>query len=106
MDKLATAWPSQPLGGNFDWGSVIFTDETSISSDCESRGHVYLELGTRYDTRYIQRRTVGYLQDLGGQNSFLQLLKTANVFRHNDTTNSGEYVNINILMVYTREKAG
>ena len=52
VDRLAfaTGWR------NFDWGSVIFTDETSISSDCESRGHVYREPGTRYDTRYIQRR--------------------------------------------------
>ena len=41
---------------DFDWGSVIFTDETLISSDCESRGHVYREPGTRYDTRYFQRR--------------------------------------------------
>ena len=24
---------------DFDWGSVIFTYETSISCDCESRGH-------------------------------------------------------------------
>ena len=28
---------------DFDWGSVIFTNETSISSDCYSRGHVYHE---------------------------------------------------------------
>ena len=41
---------------DFDWGSVIFSDETSISSDCESRGHVYREPGSRYDTRYIQWR--------------------------------------------------
>ena len=41
---------------DFDRGSVIFTDETSISSDCESRGHIYREPGTRYDTLYIQRR--------------------------------------------------
>ena len=47
---FATGWR------DFDWGSVIFTDETSISSDCESSGHVYREPGTRYDTRYIQRR--------------------------------------------------
>ena len=32
--------------------------------------------------------------------------KTANVFSHNYTTNSGEYENINILTVYTRGKAG
>ena len=52
VDRLAFAigWR------NFDWGSVIFSDETSISSDCESRGHVYREPGTRYDTLYIQRR--------------------------------------------------
>ena len=47
---FATGWR------DFDWGSVIFTDETSISSDCESRGHVYREPGTRSDTRYIQWR--------------------------------------------------
>ena len=29
---FATGWK------DFDWGSVIFSDETSISSDCESRG--------------------------------------------------------------------
>ena len=40
---------------NFDWGSVIFTDETSFSSHCELRGQVYHEPRTRYDT-YIQRR--------------------------------------------------
>ena len=52
VDRLAfaTGWR------DFDWGSVIFNDETSISSDFESRGHVYREPGTRYDTRYIQRR--------------------------------------------------
>ena len=44
---LATGWR------DFDWGSVIFTDETSISSDCESRGHVYHKPATRYDTHYI-----------------------------------------------------
>ena len=51
-DRLAfaTGWM------DIDWGSVIFSDETSISSDCESRGHVYREPGTWYDTRYIQRR--------------------------------------------------
>ena len=51
-DRLAfaTGWR------DFDWGSVIFIDKTSISSDCESRGHVYPEPRTRYDTRYIQRR--------------------------------------------------
>ena len=51
VDRLAftTGWR------DFDWGTVIFTDETSISSDCESWGHVYHEPGTRYDTRYIQR---------------------------------------------------
>ena len=50
VDRLAfaTGW------WDFDWGSVIFSDETSISSDCESRGHVYREPGTRYDTRYVQ----------------------------------------------------
>ena len=55
VDRLtfATGWR------DFDWGSVIWTDKTSISSDCESRGHVYREPGTRYDTRYIQRREVG-----------------------------------------------
>ena len=47
---FATGWR------DFDWGSIIFTDETSISSDCESRGHIYREPGTRYDTRYIQWR--------------------------------------------------
>ena len=41
---------------DFDWGSVIFSDEASISSDCESRRYVYREPGTRYDTCYIQRR--------------------------------------------------
>ena len=48
VDSLAfaTGWM------DFDWGSVIFTDGTSIYSDCESRGHVYREPGTRYDTRY------------------------------------------------------
>ena len=52
IDHLAftTGW------SDFDWGSIIFTDETSISFDCESRGLVYREPGTRYDTRYIQRR--------------------------------------------------
>ena len=51
VDRLAfaTGWR------DFDWGSVIFTDETSIYSDCESCRHVYPEPGTRYDTRYIQR---------------------------------------------------
>ena len=46
VDRLAftTGWR------NFDWGSVIFSDETSISSDCELRGHVYREPDTRYDT--------------------------------------------------------
>ena len=29
---------------------------TSMSFDCESRGHVYREPGIRYDTRYTQRR--------------------------------------------------
>ena len=47
---FATGW------GDFIWGSVIFSDETSISSDYESWGHVYREPGMRYDTRYIQRR--------------------------------------------------
>ena len=37
---------------NFDWGSIILSDETSMSSDSESRGYVYREPGTRY----IQRR--------------------------------------------------
>ena len=41
---------------DFVWGSGIFADETSISYDCESLGHVCRESGTRYDTRYIQRR--------------------------------------------------
>ena len=52
VDRLAfaTGWR------DFDWGSAIFSDETSISSYCESRGHVYREAGTRYDTRYIQQR--------------------------------------------------
>ena len=52
VDRLAfaTGWR------DFDCESVIFTDETSISSDYESRGHVYRELGTRFDTRYIKRR--------------------------------------------------
>ena len=51
VDRLAitTGWR------DFDWENRIFTDETSISYDCESRGHVYREQGTRYDTRYIQR---------------------------------------------------
>ena len=54
VDRLsfATGWR------DFDWGSVIFSDETFISSDFESRGHVYREPGTRYDTRYIQRREI------------------------------------------------
>ena len=30
------------------WRDFDFTDETSISSDFESRGHVYRELGTKY----------------------------------------------------------
>ena len=47
---LATGWR------DFYWGRLIFSDGTSISSDCESRGHFYREPGTRYDTRYIQRR--------------------------------------------------
>ena len=52
VDRLAF-----PIGcRDFDWGSVIFTDETSVSSDFESHGHVYRENGTRYDTRYNQRR--------------------------------------------------
>ena len=52
VDRLAfaTGWR------DFNWGSVILTDETSISSNCVSRGHVYRERGARYDTRYIQRR--------------------------------------------------
>ena len=52
VDRLAfaTGWR------DFDWGSVIFNDEISISSDCESQGHVYREPGTRYDICYIQRR--------------------------------------------------
>ena len=52
VDRLAfaTGWR------DFDWGNIIFTDETSISSNCESCGHVYREPGTRYDTHYIQRR--------------------------------------------------
>ena len=41
---------------DFYWGSAVFTDEISISFDCESRGHIYREPGTTYDTRYIQRR--------------------------------------------------
>ena len=51
VDRLAfaTGWR------DFDWGSVIFTEETSISSDCESRGHVYREPGTIHDTLYIQQ---------------------------------------------------
>ena len=50
VDRLAfaTGWR------DFDWRSVIFTDEISISSDFESRGHIYHETGTRYNTRYIQ----------------------------------------------------
>ena len=50
VDRLAfaTGWR------DFNWGIVIFTYEIYISSDCESRGHVYREPGTRYDTRYIQ----------------------------------------------------
>ena len=55
---------------------------------------------------FSRGRTVVDLSNLGGQISFLQFLKTANVFSHNYTTNSGEYVNINILTVYTRGKAG
>ena len=45
---FATSW------SDFDWGSVIVTDGTSISSDCELRGWVYREPGTRNDTYYIQ----------------------------------------------------
>ena len=50
VDRLAFAkgWR------DFDCGSVIYIDETSISCDCESRGHVYREPDTRYDTRYMQ----------------------------------------------------
>ena len=47
VDRLAFATGWRDL----DWGRVIFTDETSISSDCESRGHVYREPGTTYDIR-------------------------------------------------------
>ena len=47
---FATSWR------DFDWVSVICSDETSISSDCKSWRHVYRESGTRNDTRYIQRR--------------------------------------------------
>ena len=43
VDRLAFAIDWR----DFDWGSVIFSDETTISSDCESRGHVYREPGTR-----------------------------------------------------------
>ena len=52
VDRLAfaTCWR------NFDWGSVIFNDESPISYDCELSEHIYREPGTRYDTRYIQRR--------------------------------------------------
>ena len=52
VDRLtfATGWR------DFDWASVIFTDETSISSDCEWHGYVYREPGTRYDKCYTQRR--------------------------------------------------
>ena len=50
MDKLLTGWR------DFDWGSVIITEETSIPSDCESWEHVYREPGARYDTRSIQQR--------------------------------------------------
>ena len=39
-----------------NWGSIIFTNETSTSSDCESRGHFYCKPGTKYDTCYIQGR--------------------------------------------------
>ena len=49
IDCLATG------SRDFAWGSVIFTEKTSISSNCESCGHIYREPGTRYDTRYIQR---------------------------------------------------
>ena len=51
VDRLAfaTGWR------NFNWVSVIFSDERSNSFDCESQGHVYREPGTRHDTRYIQR---------------------------------------------------
>ena len=51
FDRLAFATGRR----DFDSGSVTFTDETSISSDCESSEQVYREPGTRYDTRYIQR---------------------------------------------------
>ena len=46
VDRLtfATGWR------DFDWENVIFSDEISSSSDCESRGHVYREPDTRYDT--------------------------------------------------------
>ena len=52
VDRLAFATGCR----DFDRENIIFTDKTSISSDCESRGHVYREPGTIYDTRYIQRR--------------------------------------------------
>ena len=72
---------------------------------CNRSPGIYITTEDKFTTpQFGNRRTVGDLQDLGGQNSFLQLLKTANVFSHNYTTNSGQYVNINILTVYTRGK--
>ena len=55
---------------DFDRGSVIFTDETSISSDCESRGHIYREPGTRFSLScwsWITRAGVGVLERIHGR---------------------------------------
>ena len=72
VDRLvfATSW------SDFDWGSVIFTDETSISSDCESHGHVYRESVTRRETSgrfsvscwsWMSRAGVGVLERIHGR---------------------------------------
>ena len=52
---FATGWR------DFDWGSVIFTNETSISSDCESHGHVYHEPGTRWHSLFPTKWEIGMI---------------------------------------------
>ncbi|KAJ4441767.1 hypothetical protein ANN_11625 [Periplaneta americana] len=41
---------------DFDWRNVIFSDETTISSDYEGPVRVYREDGLRHDQRYVHRR--------------------------------------------------
>ncbi|KAJ4451209.1 hypothetical protein ANN_02669 [Periplaneta americana] len=41
---------------DFDWRNVIFSDETTISSDYEGAVRVYREDGLRHDQRYVHRR--------------------------------------------------